>query len=218
MPDPRRAHAVNSARAQFARLERLIEIAVFAPIGIASTLRDMAPTFVNVFVSRGRTEIDRQRDGIERRVRTVRSTGEVALAFGLPLVRRKLEERLRAATRLAGSERTADSDGSGSGGGQRSADAETTPAPGGASRPRLHAVASAPPESVDAAPTVNGAGHARSSAEHLAIPGYDELAASQVVERLVGLSRTELDDVRRYEAAHRNRRTILGKIEQLATA
>lgn len=201
MTDPRRGHA---ARAQFARLERLIEIAVFAPIGVASTLRDMAPTFVNVFVSRGRTEIDRQRDVIERRVRTVRGTGEVALAFGLPLLRRKVEDRLRAAARVTGTDRPPDSD-------ARPHSRE----PDAAGRPRLHAVGSVAGRDMAA----NGAARPESAgSEHLAIPGYDELAASQVVERLVGLSRAELDEVRCYEAAHRNRRTILGKIEQLATA
>jgi hypothetical protein len=49
----------------------------------------------------------------------------------------------------------------------------------------------------------------------LAIPEYDQLSASQVVERLDGLTATELDEVRAYELAHRGRSTILGKIVQL---
>ena len=61
---------------------------------------------------------------------------------------------------------------------------------------------------------VNG----RSAPSELAIPGYDALSASQVVERLSGLDATELSEIREYELAHRKRRTILGKIEQLDTA
>ena len=38
----------------------------------------------------------------------------------------------------------------------------------------------------------------------------------QVVERLAGLSPAELDAVRSYEGEHRNRRTILGKIDQIS--
>ena len=57
----------------------------------------------------------------------------------------------------------------------------------------------------------------RPHAAELPIPGYDALSASQVVERLAGLAAAELDAVRSYEAAHRNRRTILGKIDQLAS-
>jgi hypothetical protein len=49
----------------------------------------------------------------------------------------------------------------------------------------------------------------------LAIPGYDSLAASQVVTRLAGLTADELEAVRRYESAHRGRKTVLGKISQL---
>lgn len=49
----------------------------------------------------------------------------------------------------------------------------------------------------------------------LAIPDYDGLSASHVVNRLAGLSAEELDAVRRYEAAHRGRKTILSKVAQL---
>jgi len=49
----------------------------------------------------------------------------------------------------------------------------------------------------------------------LAIPDYDSLAASQVVPRLAGLTPDELEAVRAYEAAHRARRTILGRVAQL---
>jgi hypothetical protein len=53
------------------------------------------------------------------------------------------------------------------------------------------------------------------SADGLAIPGYDSLSASQVVQRLGGLSGAELEAVRRYEGATRGRRTILSKVAQL---
>jgi hypothetical protein len=51
--------------------------------------------------------------------------------------------------------------------------------------------------------------------ESLAIPGYDTLSAMQVVQRLDGLDATELAAVRDYEAAHRGRKTILGRADQL---
>jgi len=52
-------------------------------------------------------------------------------------------------------------------------------------------------------------------AEDLPILSYDSLAASQVVDRLSGLDADELEAVRRYEVAHRGRRTILTRIAQL---
>ena len=55
------------------------------------------------------------------------------------------------------------------------------------------------------------------AAESLAIPGYDTLAASQVVQRLSSLRGDELEAIRRYELATRGRRTILHRIAQLST-
>ncbi len=60
-----------------------------------------------------------------------------------------------------------------------------------------------------------GAGNGSGSPSSLAIPGYDSLSASQVVQRLEGLSLPELEEVRAHEAAHRQRRTILHRVEQL---
>jgi hypothetical protein len=65
------------------------------------------------------------------------------------------------------------------------------------------------------APTGGNGSTPRPSDDELAIPGYDALAASQVVPRLAGLAPDELEAVRRYEAATRNRRTILARIQQL---
>ena len=63
----------------------------------------------------------------------------------------------------------------------------------------------------DAGAGANGNGSVRL----LAIPGYDSLSASQVVQRLAGLSQAELIDVRAHEQSHRHRRTILNRVEQL---
>jgi len=71
------------------------------------------------------------------------------------------------------------------------------------------------PVRIEGDPHENGHHDAGIDAADLAIPQYDALAASQVVPRLDGLTPAELDAVRRYEAAHRGRKTILGKIAQL---
>lgn len=52
----------------------------------------------------------------------------------------------------------------------------------------------------------------------LAIPDYDGLSASHVVNRLAGLSASELEAVRAYELAHRGRKTILSKVAQLQSS
>jgi hypothetical protein len=60
-----------------------------------------------------------------------------------------------------------------------------------------------------------GAAQAALSAAELAIPSYDSLSATQVVQRLAGLSREEVAAVAAYEAGTRRRKTILSRAEQL---
>jgi hypothetical protein len=62
---------------------------------------------------------------------------------------------------------------------------------------------------------VGGSDQAVIDEVNLPIEGYDALAASQIVARLGGLSAAELEQVQRYETAHRGRRTILHRTGQL---
>jgi hypothetical protein len=172
---------------------RAVELFVYAPIGAGLFLLDETPGFIEAAVERGRTTLD-------PRITTARSTGEVALAFGVPMLRRKVEARV---ARLLGR------------------DQSSPPAPSAPPAPEPAVARPVPTEPWTPAPApapkpayapTNGA----PSSADLPIPGYDELSASQVVERLVGLAPSELDAVHAYEAANRRRRTILGKIEQLA--
>jgi hypothetical protein len=186
------------------RIAHTLEVLVYAPIGAGLYLRDMGPTFVNMFVARGRAEIDRRQAQIEQRTTTARSIGQVATAFGVPMVRQRVERevgtaRQRAQT-LLGS--IAGSD-------------PINGAP--AARPEQPAPAPAPKSTTAPAPTARPAETNGSQADaDLPIPGYNSLSASQVVERLAGLSAGELEAVRAYEAANRKRRTILGKIDQIS--
>lgn len=65
-----------------------------------------------------------------------------------------------------------------------------------------------------AAPGSAGPSAATPTEAELPIPDYDSLAASQVVPRLATLSPDELQSVRSYELAHRNRQTILNRVGQ----
>lgn len=196
------------------RIERTLELLVFAPLGAGLYVADMAPTLVNMFVARGRAEVDRRQEQVQQRVTTARSLGQVAIAFGVPMVRQKvtgtLEDARRRAQETIGTARPATD-----GAHVETASApitepvarpEAAPTPTGPVAPVMTAVA--PVEAVDAVDAPDPS--------ELPIPGYDALSASQVVERLTGLDPSELDVVSAYERAHRQRRTILGKIEQLA--
>ncbi|HXY42967.1 MAG TPA: hypothetical protein VEH29_02155 [Acidimicrobiales bacterium] len=116
----------------------------------------------------------------------------------------------------AGATRASRASHNGSAGGARPAGMPTRDGP-----PTRRATpgASAPTRGVPRAAraTAPPAHEAAVAAESLAIPGYDTLAASQVVQRLSSLRGDELEAIRRYELATRGRRTILHRIAQLST-
>jgi hypothetical protein len=160
--------------------DRAVELFVYAPVGFGQIVIEEVPPLLVRAVELGRETVTKQ-------VVSARSTGQVAIAFGIPMLRKRLNAKVSALLTREGN----------------------VPAP---SPPRVAAPVTTP---VVEPPTPDPSGDAPAR-EELPIPGYDALSASQVVERLAGLERTEHDAVQAYESAHRQRRTILGKIEQLA--
>jgi hypothetical protein len=189
--------------------DRLLELVVFGPAGLAVTIVEEFPKLV-----------EKGRHRVEGQVHTARLVGQFAFQMG----RRQIEESLG---RLGGRHEASES--------------QNTPHPGadhveqgeehGTTAPSVDtssSVDASPPSSpartqpgpieAAAAPSVwvrGGAPNGTGSPSALAIPGYDSLSASQVVQRLEGLSPAELEEVRAHEAAHRQRRTILHRVEQL---
>ena len=178
--------------------DKAMEFLVYGPIGFALYLRDTAPSFLKLFVARGRSVLDEQRKSVGDQLGQARAVGEFAHNYGGPQVsrivtegltrvRERAEEAIDALSTLFGN--------------------PTAPPTPAAGEPAQDAAAPTVPQ--PSAPGATGNG------QHLAIPDYDELSASQVVEHLDGLSRAELDAIREYETEHRARNTVLGKIEQL---
>jgi len=66
--------------------------------------------------------------------------------------------------------------------------------------------------------TNRGGRPGRVAVGELAIPGYDQLSAFQVVQRLGGLDVSELEQVLEYEQSHRRRKTVVSRVEQLLQA
>lgn len=92
-------------------------------------------------------------------------------------------------------------------------------APGQADASPVAPSAPSTPPATPSAPSTPPPAETEQSAPNvgsLAIPGYDTLAASQVVQRLGSLGPDELDAIRRYEVATRGRRTVLHRIAQLS--
>jgi hypothetical protein len=199
--------------------DRLLELVVFGPTGLAVTLVEEFPKFV-----------EKGRHRVEGQVHTARLVGQFAVQMG----RRQLEQSLaHFGSEPAEEPQHAPHDPL-SHDDDRSATALRTdvaaPTPARAAQPAEHERADAVVDDnggdeVDGAvpatpgrPSVwLGGGDLNGSVASttLAIPGYDSLSASQVVQRLEGLSSPELEEVRAHEAAHRQRRTILHRVEQL---
>jgi len=198
-------------------VERAKEILVYGPIGLALYMRDTAPSFLKVFVARGRAELDQRKRSVGEQLGQARTVGQDTVgqnaaggaapqvlrivADGLGRVRETAEGALEALGALGGDTLTAP----GTGTGPRSG-TDPRPAPGSP-------VVS--PEEATSSTDAAMLSDRGVSVPGLAIPDYDELSASQVVDRLDGLAPSALDAIRAYEGAHRGRATILGKIEQL---
>lgn len=176
-------------------LDQALDLLFYAPIGLLAN----ADEVVSDLVRRGRQQVS------------------VAKVFGELAVKQGQKEARKLADRAQSEVMTLFEQLVSSGRAER--DAAPQPASGDLVSP-----ASPPTSMLDeqppAAATPPGADHASRSSdapdvETLAIPGYDSLAASQVVPRLVSLSADELEAVGRYEKNGRRRKTILNRIAQL---
>jgi hypothetical protein len=171
-------------------VDQVLDLLVFAPLGLALTAKTQMPEIV----AKGRAQVEGQ-------LTMARFIGQFAVQQG----KVELEKRLKSSI-------------------------SPPPPPAAAPRAAPEAPAAEPPEPpgdrpvsvtvpvtvrAEPAPDPASAAGASPAPTDLAIPGYDALSASQVVQRLAGLSSAELEQVRLYEASTRGRKTVLTKISQL---
>ena len=222
-------------------IERAFELLVYAPIGLAMFAKDTAPTFLKMFVARGQTEVTQRRKTAETQAGQYKTIGQMAVKYGGPEVRRQAEAaagtvRKRAEDTLAAvtavttpAATTPAAPPRAATGTNGSAPAAPTHAPESSTKPASRVTrnatkgTTATSASKPKAPkTETGPGRSAVPTsppprqDALAIPDYDLLSATQVIDRLVGLARPDLLAVQAYETAHRARTTILGKIAQLS--
>jgi len=207
-------------------VEKAVELLLYAPVGMALYVRDMLPSMVGIFVARGKREVQSHRtppplpvtpppipDEVKRRIDESVGLARVVAEGGFGVAREIAGSGIGVARDMAGtalegffSLRNGEP-----GASPPSAPASATeppaPTPTPTARPGPSASPAPPPDASWKAPVP--------SSESLPIPDYDELSASQVVERLEGLDAESLEAIRRYETDHRGRNTILGKISQL---
>jgi hypothetical protein len=186
-------------------LDAALELALYAPLGLALTARDHLPDLI----ARGRQQVTSQ-------VALARMMGQYAVREGEKDLRKRVEDLTSTLSDLGFLPEPNP---------PASAASAAAPSPGTVPTPPPETVVDVPgASSAAASSSTNGSSSNGSAAKpevrsraELSIPGYDTLSASQVVQRLAGLSPDELEDVRDYEAGTRGRRTILSKIAQLQT-
>jgi hypothetical protein len=202
--------------------DRLLDLFVFLPTGVVVTVAEELPKLA-----------ERGRDRLGVHVNSARAVGQFAVTAGGHELKRRSAGRgrpsrgpaappaRRATTRLRTIPYPED----------RPSPTGPPPAPASAAAPTPPATAPSPPPApaspADAPVTASGGGVQATTTPRppvdahvpavatLAIPGFDTLSASQVVQRLDGLSRPELVAVRAYETSTRGRRTILSRVDQL---
>jgi hypothetical protein len=211
-----------------APVEKAVELFVYAPVGMALYVRDMLPSMVGIFVARGKREVQSHRTPppppappvppeVKRRIDESVGMAKVVAEGGFGVAREVAGSGLGVARDVAGSALAQFL-------AMRANGTEPAPPPPPPPRdPAPEPVASAPAPVVPKAPATPAAGPPDAAwrtevpaSDALPIPDYDELSASQVVERLEGLDHDSLEAIRRYETDHRGRNTILGKIAQLS--
>jgi hypothetical protein len=192
-------------------LDRLLDVAVYGPVGLVGAVREGFPRWAEA----GRRQLG-------ARMTMARVVGRLAVDQGSrqsgDILRRVAEQADAVLTGLGLAPNPVDGRGTGS----RSDSTNGSPggAAGHAPPPGAGAGQAAPgpaPAPADGPRGSSPSGQASAGLDpaQLAIPGYDTLSASQVVQRLPGLSADELEAVRAYEAAGRARKTILLKVAQL---
>jgi hypothetical protein len=174
-------------------VDRAVELAVILPLEVGARLLDAIPATVDkvpATVARVRQELV-----------LARFIGKLAVDQGAAEVKRRLSGR---------PEPSSDA--------RHTARGDNTPAGTSPNRPTSTTPATPSretgPNLVD---TEDGDDSGRDAAG-LALADYDQLAASQVVAMLAGLTAAERDAIEVHERRGRHRRTILGKLEQLREA
>jgi hypothetical protein len=186
-------------------LRRTLDLCLFAPVGAAVTLAEELPELIE----KGRRRVELQLGNAHVVGRFVVHKGRRDLAGRIEEILNNGVEAARAAERA---ERAASSSATADG-----ADApDFADAAGQKVVPNAPAAATTPTATAPVVPTPEPASDPLAEATvQRALANYDTLSASQVVRRLENLGKEELRAVRRYEASHRNRRTILNRASQL---
>ncbi len=179
-----------SEPAQDNPLEQLLELMVYAPVGLLYEYEDVLPQLIR----RGKSQVQLARvfgqmAANQQRQGNGRSGAEAAVSGLASMVAKMASEALSC-------------------GPEDASEAEVEPTTG-VRKPSSAPEAPEAESDDDAAPAAD-------DATALPIANYDALTAREIVSLLPDLTAPQRDQVAAYEQTHRARKTVLGKLERLA--
>ena len=199
MSEPDDVDGSDAVEEEATPLQRALDLLVFAPVGIALTVAEDLPGLIGKGHRRFETD-----------VQNARIVGRIVVAQG----QRHLVERVGKLLHLTSSDGTDDVS-------DPTAPTAPTDSTEGAEGAEGAQKAQGAAAVVSARPTPSPKPQADPADEIIvegALAGYDTLSASQVVRRLESLGPADLEALKRYEASHRNRHTILNRAHQILGA
>ncbi len=200
MSEPDDVDGSDAVEEEATPLQRALDLLVFAPVGIALTVAEDLPGLIGKGHRRFETD-----------VQNARIVGRIVVAQG----QRHLVERVGKLLHLTSSDGTDDASD------PTAPTAPTAPTDGRSAEGAPKAQGAGATAVVAARPTPSPKPEADPADELIvegALAGYDTLSASQVVRRLESLGPADLEALKRYEASHRNRHTILNRAHQILGA
>ena len=171
--------------------EKVKDLIFYAPVGAFGFVKDNAPTFFNMFVSRGKRDVAKSTMVAEDKIAESKEKGQM-VAMGTPIAKEKGESFASAAYEVAGAAFSVASE-----------------------------FISSLISSTNEEPTEQREGALSNDSDEGACEGslpsdlkeiYDALSAPEIIDRLDNFSKEELLVIQQYEAGFRNRQTILHAI------
>lgn len=192
--------------------EKVKDFLLYAPVGAFGFVKDNAPTFFNMFVSRGKRDVNKSAMVAEEKIAESKEKGQI-VAMGTPIAKeqagqfakdakQKGESFAEAASEVAGAALSVASDFISSVVAMIN-DSES-------SENKAESVV----EATESKPATNATEEAISD---VTLPDdlkelYDSMSAPEIVQRLDKFSEQELRVIQKYEAGFRNRQTIIHAI------
>lgn len=181
-------------------IEKIKELVLYAPVGAFGFVKDNTPTFFNMFVSRGRRDVNKSAMSAEEKLSLTKEKGQF-VAMGTPIAKDKAEVFANQA-KEKGESFTNDA--------FEIAGAALSVVEGFIQDVLKNVV----PDENNSENKKTEASSEPTRNENATLPksisnDYDSLSAPEIIDKLDSFNRADLLNIQKYEAGFRNRQTII---------